>query len=84
MILLRPKMYNIKYLGENAGIKRAKGITKHIVKSTSHQSYRDAYHNQTESSIKMTLIRLQLHTVKTVSFQKPWEDNRRGKISAAG
>ena len=54
MILFRPKMYRMKYLGEDAGIKRAKGISKHILKSTSHQSYRDAYHNQTESSIKMT------------------------------
>ena len=60
----------MKHLGEDAGIKRAKGISKHIVKSTSHQSYRDAYHNQTESSIKMTLIRSQLRTVNTVSFQK--------------
>ena len=70
----------MKYLGEDAGIKRAKGISKHIVKSTSHQSYRDAYHNQTESSIKMTLFRSQLHTIQTVSFQKralsAWEDKR--------
>ena len=80
MILLRPKMYSMKYLGEDAGIKRAKGISRHIVKSTSHQAYCDAYHNQTESSINMTIIRSKLHTVNTVTFRKrglsAWEDKR--------
>ena len=60
----------MKYLGEDAGIKRAKGISKHIVKSTSDQAYYDAYHNQTESSINMTIIRSTLHTVNTVTFRK--------------
>ena len=80
MILLRPKMYSMKYLGEDAGIRRAKGISRHIVKSTSHQSYQAAFHNQTESSINMTIIRSHLHTVKTVTFRKrglsAWEDKR--------
>ena len=39
MVLLRPKMYSIKYLGEAGGIKRAKGISRHLVSSTSHNTY---------------------------------------------
>ena len=80
MVLLRPKMYSIKYLGEAGGIKRAKGISRHLVSSTSHSSYLDAFTSQSETQYQMTILRSELHTVKTVTFRKrglsAWEDKR--------
>ena len=80
MILLRPKMYSMKYLGHDGGIKRAKGISRHLVTSTSHESYREAFLSQQETSYNMTILRSQLHTIKTVTFRKrglsAWEDKR--------
>ena len=80
MILLRPKMYSIKFLGEDASIKRAKGISRHLVASTSHQEYREAFSSMTETSYQMTILRSRLHTVETVTFRKrglsAWEDKR--------
>jgi len=80
MILLRPKMYSMKYLGQDAGIKRAKGISRHLVASTSHFTYREAFLSQKETSYQMTIFRSRLHTVETVSFRKrglsAWEDKR--------
>ena len=80
MVLLRPKMYSIKYLGEAGGIKRAKGISRHLVSSTSHSTYLDAFTSQSETEYQMTILRSVLHTVNTVSFRKrglsAWEDKR--------
>ena len=80
MILLRPKMYSMKYLGEDAGIKRAKGISRHLVASTSHDTYREAFLSQSETDYQMTILRSHLHTVETVTFRKrglsAWEDKR--------
>ena len=80
MILLRPKMYSMKYLGQDAGIKRAKGISRHLVASTSHSTYREAFLSQNETSYQMTILRSQLHSIETVSFRKrglsAWEDKR--------
>ncbi|MEL7309402.1 MAG: hypothetical protein AAGK05_17130 [Pseudomonadota bacterium] len=80
MILLRPKMYSMKYLGQETGIKRAKGISRHLVASTSHSTYREAFLSQSETSYQMTILRSQLHTVETVTFRKrglsAWEDKR--------
>ena len=80
MILLRPKMYSMKYLGEEDSIKRAKGISRHLVASTSHQTYHDAFVNQSETDYHMTILRSELHTVRSVSFRKrglsAWEDKR--------
>ena len=80
MVLLRPKMYSIKYLGEEGGIKRAKGISRYLVSSTSHQTYLEAFTNQRETEYQMTILRSELHTVKTVTFRKrglsAWEDKR--------
>ena len=80
MILLRPKMYSMKFLGEEQSIKRAKGISRHLVASTSHQTYRDAFLHQTETRYHMTVLRSQLHSVQTVTFRKrglsAWEDKR--------
>ena len=80
MILLRPKMYSMKYLGQESAIKRAKGISRHLVASTSHDSYREAYLSQRETSYDMTILRSKLHTIQTVTFRKrglsAWEDKR--------
>ena len=80
MVLLRPKMYSIKYLGEPGGIKRAKGISRHLVSSTSHSTYLEAFTNQRETEYEMTILRSELHTVKNVTFRKrglsAWEDKR--------
>ncbi|MEL7306874.1 MAG: hypothetical protein AAGK05_02760, partial [Pseudomonadota bacterium] len=80
MILLRPKMYSMKFLNEDRAIKRAKGISRHLVSSTSHQAYREAFLSQNETIYQMTILRSQLHTIQTVTFQKrglsAWEDKR--------
>ena len=80
MILLRPKMYSMKYLGQETSIKRAKGISRHLVASTSHDTYREAFLSQNETSYQMTILRSTLHTVQTVTFRKrglsAWEDKR--------
>ena len=81
MVLLRPKMYSMKYLGDrDGGIKRAKGISRHLVASTSHATYREAFVNQMETGYEMTILRSELHTVRTVTFRKrglsAWEDKR--------
>ena len=80
MILLRPKMYSMKYLNSEAAIKRAKGISRHLVASTSHATYRETFLAQNETSYQMTILRSQLHTVETVTFRKrglsAWEDKR--------
>ena len=73
-------MYSIKYLGEAGGIKRAKGISRHLVSSTSHNTYLEAFTNQRETEYQMMNLRSELHTVKTVAFRKrglsAWEDKR--------
>ena len=80
MVLLRPKMYSMKYLGQETGIKRAKGISYHLIKSTSHETYREVFLSQRESHYDMTILRSKLHTIQTVTFQKrglsSWEDKR--------
>jgi len=80
MILLRPKMYSMKFLGQDVAIKRAKGISRHLVASTSHKTYRDAFLSKSETSYQMTIFRSRLHTVETVTFRKrglsAWEDKR--------
>lgn len=70
MILLRPKMYSMKFLGQGTSIKRAKGISRHLVASTTHESYRNVFDNQTESTYEMTILRSQLHTIQTTTFKK--------------
>lgn len=80
MILLRPKMYSMKFLGGEQSIKRAKGIARHLVSSTSHKAYRDAFLQQSETRYQITAIRSRLHTVETITFRKrglsAWEDKR--------
>ena len=80
MFLLRPKMYSMKYLGVDDGIKRAKGIARHLVASTSHDTYREAFSSSAETSYQITQLRSHIHTVETVTFRKrglsAWEDKR--------
>ena len=80
MILLRPKMYSIKYLGQETGIRRAKGISRHLVASTSHDMYRETFLSHRETNYQMTILSSKLHTVQTVTFRKrglsAWEDKR--------
>ena len=80
MILLRPKMYSMKFLGEATAIKRAKGISRHLVASTSHETYREVFLEAKETEYQMTILRSALHTINTVTFRKrglsSWEDKR--------
>ena len=80
MILLKPKMYSIKYKNKENGIKRAKGISKSVVHRMNHYDYKDVLENQTESSIDMTTLRSKRHTVTTHTLRKrglsAWEDKR--------
>ena len=86
MILLKPKMYSIKIKDKVEGqereqtIKRAKGIGKAAVKNLRHEAYQQAYFQQKESSIEMTILKSCSHIVHTHTFQKRglscWEDKR--------
>ena len=78
--MLRPKMYSVKYVGSEASIKRAKGISRHLVAATSHETYREALLSQQETHYNMTILRSANHTIQTVTFRKrglsAWEDKR--------
>ena len=80
VILLRPKMYSIKFKDDVKEIKRAKGIGKSVVKNLRHSDYQQAYHNHTESSVNMTILKSIAHSVHTLSFRKRglscWDDKR--------
>ena len=80
MILLRPKMYSMKYLGSDKSIKRAKGISKHIVKRLKHDIYKEAFEDKKITRVQMTILRSLTHTVHTTTFTKralsAWEDKR--------
>ena len=81
MILLRPKMYSMKYKDSDTSIKRAKGISMHIVKNKlKHDSYREAFEEQKTTRVQMTILRSKLHTIQTTRFNKralsAWEDKR--------
>ena len=80
MILLRPKMYSMKLKECADSIKRAKGISKSIVHKMKHRSYKKAYKNKTITFVNMTILKSQVHTVKTYTFKKralsAWEDKR--------
>jgi hypothetical protein len=80
MILLRPKMYSMKFKDTDTSIKRAKGISKHIVKKMKHDLYRAAFEEKKITRVQMTIIRSKQHTVQTTTFNKralsAWEDKR--------
>ena len=80
MILLRPKMYSMKYKDTLRSIKRAKGISKHIVENTKHEHYTEAFEEQKTTQVQMTIIQSKQHTIQTTTFNKrslpAWEDKR--------
>ena len=80
MILLRPKMYSMKFANEQSSIKRAKGISRHLVKKMKHDAYLQAYDEKKITHVQMTILRSTQHTVQTTTFRKralsAWEDKR--------
>ena len=80
MILLRPKMYSMKYKDTDTSIKRAKGISRHIVRDMKHKTYREAFEEKKTTHVQMTILRSKQHTIKTTTFNKralsAWEDKR--------
>ncbi len=80
MILLRPKMYSMKYRDTDKSIKRAKGISKHVVNNMRHSTYREAFEEKKTTRVQMTILRSRQHTIQTTTFNKralsAWEDKR--------
>ena len=80
MVCLRPKMFSIRLVDSESGIRGAKGIGRSIVRRLSHLDYRSAYDNANETSVHMTTIRSTNHTIQTVTFKKralsAWDDKR--------
>ena len=79
-ILLKPKMYSMKYLNDDKSVKRAKGIQKAIVSSFDHVDYQNIYYSSMQSVETMTLIQSRKHQLSTVNIKKRglslWEDKR--------
>ena len=80
MILLRPKMYSMKFKDTDDSIKRAKGISKHIVKNMRHLAFVEAFEAKKTTCVQMTILRSKQHTIQTTTFTKralsAWEDKR--------
>ena len=84
MVLLRPKMYSMRFVDETedqlGGVRRAKGIAKHLVRKFPHAEYRRAYDSKCETYVQMTILRSRLHSVNTITFSKrglsAWDDKR--------
>lgn len=70
MVLLRPKMYSMKYKDTDTSIKRAKGISKSIVRKLPHNDYLAAFEEQKTTHVKMTILRSKQHTIQTTTFKK--------------
>lgn len=70
MILLRPKMHSLQYLGNYGGIKRAKSTLHHIAASISHDTCSDTSLSRRETIYDTTILLSQLHTGITVIFRK--------------
>ena len=79
MILLKPKMYAMK-LQQNNYIKRAKGISKSVVRDIKFSDYQTTFDEMKQSHVNMTIIKSRLHSIETVTFRKralsAWEDKR--------
>ena len=78
MVLLTPKIDSMLYLCSDGSIKRAKGISRHLVTSTAHDIYREVFLYQSEASYQIIILRSKFHTRNTVIFRKrglsAWED----------
>ena len=81
MILLHPKMYSMKYKNTDTSIRRAKGISKAIVRNTlKHNMYKEAFEEQKTTCVQMITLRSTQHTIQTKTFNKralcAFEDKR--------
>ena len=78
-ILLRPKMYSMDIHNSN-GIRKAKGVKKHIVQKLTHSAFQDVYNNTHETVEVMANIVSKNHVLRTRTFRKRslslWEDKR--------
>ncbi len=70
MILLKPKMYSIKIKDSSNEIKRAKGISKSIIRNIRHETYRNVYKDSKENYVNMTILKSQKHSIHTITFRK--------------
>ena len=70
IILLKPKMYSIKTAEEGIEVKRAKGISRALIKNMRHQDYYDTYKHLKETYVNMTILKSTEHTVHTTTFRK--------------
>ena len=70
IVLLRPKMYSIQTLGGEGDVRRAKGISRALVKNMRHQEYHDAYKQLKETYVNMTILKSVGHTIHTTTFRK--------------
>ena len=65
---------------DQTAIKRAKGISRHIVKKMKHDVYREAFEEKKITHVDMTIIHSKQHTLQTTTFKKralsAWEDKR--------
>ena len=81
IVSLRPKMYSIKFRGQNTSpIKRAKGVGRAQVADFTHDDFYLAYHNAKVTKTRMTILRSVNHTIQTVTISKKalsaWDDKR--------
>ena len=80
MILLRPKMYSMKYMQTDTAIKRAKGISKHIIQKMKHDNFKEAFEEKKTTRVQMTILQSKQHTIRTTTFNKralsAFEDKR--------
>ena len=61
-------------------IKRAKGISKHIVRRMKHDMYKEAFEEKKTTRVQMAILRSTQHTIQTTTFNKralsAFEDKR--------
>ena len=68
--MLKPKMYSIKLKDNDNEIKRAKGVSRSLVRNMRHQTYREVFEEAKETYVNMTILKSTQHTVHTVTFRK--------------
>ena len=81
MVLLRPKMYSMKYKNLDTSIKRAKGISKHVVQNRlKHDTYKAAFEEKKTTFVQMSILKSTQHQIQTTTFTKralsAFEDKR--------
>ena len=81
MVLLKPKMYSMKFLDStHHSIRRAKGIQRAVVRRIEHSDYRNVYYTEKDTNEQITVINSKNHIVETKTFRKRglslWEDKR--------